>query len=92
MESVACDIGLMALVIVMDAHVHNIIAPGTYNTRLNKTLKENNMLPIILPNEKTESQNLIHTNIISEEEETEDIRKEQDEEEQMSQQEMPDLE
>ena len=66
MGTVVGDIGLRALVMVMDAHVHNIIAPGSYNTRLNKTLKENNIMPINLPNEKIESCNLIHTNIISE--------------------------
>ena len=66
MESVAGDIGLRALVIVMDAHVHNIINPGTYNSRLNKTLKENSILPINLPNDKIESNKLIHSNIISE--------------------------
>ena len=66
MGTVVGDIGLRALVMVMDAHVHNIIAPGSYNSRLNKTLKENNIMPINLPNEKIDSCNLIHTNIISE--------------------------
>ena len=38
-----------ALLFLMDAHMHNVIEPGTYNQRLNDTLKLNNIEPINLP-------------------------------------------
>ena len=66
MSSVLGEAGLRALIMVMDAHVHNILEPGSYNTRLNKTLKENNIEPINLPNDRIQSEKLIQTNIIAE--------------------------
>lgn len=66
MSSVLGEAGLRALIIVMDAHVHNILTPGSYNDRLNRTLKENNIDPINLPKDRIESEKLIQTNIITE--------------------------
>ncbi|KAF2345265.1 hypothetical protein FHG87_023979, partial [Trinorchestia longiramus] len=40
--------GLAALIIILDAHVANIITPGSYNSHINKTLKRNNIQPIEL--------------------------------------------
>lgn len=66
MSSVLGEAGLRALIMVMDAHVHNIIEPGSYNIRLNKTLKENNIDPINLPKDSIKSEKLLQTNIITE--------------------------
>ncbi|KAF2346903.1 hypothetical protein FHG87_022342 [Trinorchestia longiramus] len=58
--------GLAALIIILDAHVANIITPGSYNSHINKTLKRNNIQPIELetnPNSKELFNNdlLVHT-------------------------------
>ena len=50
----------------MDAHVHNIIEPGSYNNRLNQTLIENNIEPIKLPKDKIKSEKLMQANHITE--------------------------
>ena len=36
-------IGYKALIMVMDAHVHNLIQPGSYSNRLNELLKANGL-------------------------------------------------
>ena len=41
--------GFRALVMVMDAHVYNMIQPGTYNNRLNEILKLNDIKAIKVP-------------------------------------------
>lgn len=66
MSSVLGEAGLRALIMIMDAHVHNIIEPGSYNSRLNKTLQENNIEPIKLPKEQIQSEKLMQTQIITE--------------------------
>ena len=66
MSSVLGEAGLRALIMVMDAHVHNIIEPGSYNNRLNQTLVENNIEPIKLPNNKLKSEKLMQANHITE--------------------------
>ncbi|KAF2363816.1 hypothetical protein FHG87_005422 [Trinorchestia longiramus] len=58
--------GLAALIIILDAHVANIITPGSYNSHINKTLKRNNIQPIELetnPDSKELFNNdlLVHT-------------------------------
>ena len=57
------ETGLRALVMVMDAHVHNIIEPGSYSKRLNLILKANNVAPINIPN-NPQSDKLFQNNII----------------------------
>ena len=57
------ETGMRALIMVMDAHVHNIIQPGSYNNRLNETLKANNIAPIKLPNNPS-SDKLFRHNVI----------------------------
>ena len=57
------ETGMRALIMVMDAHVHNIIQPGSYNSRLNETLKSNNIAPIKLPNNPS-SDKLFRHNVI----------------------------
>ena len=66
MSSVLGAAGLRALIMVMDAHVHNIIEPGSYNNRLNQTLIENNIEPIKLPKDKIKSEKLMQANHITE--------------------------
>ena len=66
MSSVLGEAGLRAMIIVMDAHVHNILEPGSYNNRLNETLKQNNIEPINLPPNIIKSDKLIQTNAIAE--------------------------
>ncbi|KAF9754362.1 hypothetical protein NGRA_3354, partial [Nosema granulosis] len=46
-EGLMAETGMRALVMILDAHVQNIIAPGSYNEHLNKTLKANNIQPIV---------------------------------------------
>ncbi|KAF2359676.1 hypothetical protein FHG87_009568 [Trinorchestia longiramus] len=58
--------GLAALIIILDAHVANIITPGSYNSHINKILKRNNIQPIELetnPDSKELFNNdlLVHT-------------------------------
>ena len=65
MNSVMGEAGLRALIIVMDAHVHNILEPGSYSNRLNETLKQNNIEPIQLPANNIRSEKLIQSNIIA---------------------------
>ena len=65
MSSVLGEAGLRALIMVMDAHVHNILEPGSYNSRLNQTLKANNIEPIKLPDNRMQSEKLMQTNIIT---------------------------
>jgi hypothetical protein len=45
-EAFASQTGFRALLMILDAHVQNIIVPGSYNTHLNKTLELNNLQPI----------------------------------------------
>jgi hypothetical protein len=39
--------GIRAFIMVLDAHMYNIMDPGTYNTRINKTLELNEIAPVI---------------------------------------------
>ena len=41
-------IGLTSVIMIMDAHIHNIIKPGSYNRRLNQTLSRNGISSIEL--------------------------------------------
>ncbi|KAF9756170.1 hypothetical protein NGRA_3295 [Nosema granulosis] len=38
--------GTRAFIMVIDAHMHNIMEPGTYSSHLNKTLTNNGIVPI----------------------------------------------
>ena len=58
------SIGLTAVIMIMDAYVHNIIEPGSYSRRLNQTLTKNNIQPIEL--ETPESEKLLDNQIIGE--------------------------
>ena len=58
------SIGLTAVIMIMDAHIHNIIEPGSYSRRLNQTLTKNNIQPIEL--ETPESEKLLDHQIIGE--------------------------
>ena len=60
------EAGLRALIIIMDAHVHNIITPGSYHTRLSKTMQENNIPKINFPKENVNSMKLFDSHIIAE--------------------------
>ena len=48
------SIGLTAVIRIRDAHIHNIIEPGSYSRRLNQTLTENNIHPIELETPESE--------------------------------------
>ena len=63
-EQAIGEIGLKALVIVMDAHVHNLIEPGTYNERLNSVMSRNGLEPINLPEEIPNSKVLVTSKIM----------------------------
>ena len=54
---------MTALIMVMVAHVHNIIQPGSYNTRLNEALKVNDIAPIKLPDNPS-SDKLFRLNVV----------------------------
>ena len=58
------SIGLTAVIMIMDAHIHNIIEPGSYSSRLNQTLAKNNIQPIEL--ETPQSEKLLDHQIIGE--------------------------
>ena len=58
------SIGLTAVIMIMNAHIHNIIEPGSYSRRLNQTLTKNNIQPIEL--ETPESKKLLDHQIIGE--------------------------
>jgi hypothetical protein len=45
-EKITEEQGIRAFVIILDAHLRNIIAPGTYQKELNETLKLNGIAPI----------------------------------------------
>ena len=49
---------------IMDAHIHNIIKPGSYNKRLNQTLQNNSIQPVKLAD--PESTKLLSHQIIGE--------------------------
>ena len=40
---------MTAMIMILDAHINNIIQPGTYNKRLNETLRLNNITQVKLP-------------------------------------------
>ena len=42
------NLGLRSIIMIMDAHIHNIIEPGSYNKRLNQTLENNNIQKVNL--------------------------------------------
>jgi hypothetical protein len=46
-SGILADNGMRALMMILDAHVHNIISPGSYNDHLNRTLQANNIEPIV---------------------------------------------
>ena len=46
-------IGYKALIMVMDAHVHNLIQPGSYSNRLNELLNANGLEEINIPTPQT---------------------------------------
>ena len=39
---------MTSMIMIMDAHIHNIIEPGSYRKRLNETLSKNGIEPIEL--------------------------------------------
>ena len=39
-------LGMTSMIMIMDAHIHNIIEPGSYRKRLNETLSKNGIEPI----------------------------------------------
>ena len=41
-------LGLTSMIMIIDAHIHNIIEPGSYSKRLNETLSKNSIEPIEL--------------------------------------------
>ena len=41
------SIGLTAVIMIMDAHIHNIIEPGSNSRRLNQTLTKKNNIQLI---------------------------------------------
>ena len=45
-EAISEDTSMRAMLMILDAHIHNIIEPGSYNVHLNKTLQLNNIKPI----------------------------------------------
>lgn len=49
MKETNTETGIRAMIMVMDAHLHNLQEPGSYNDRLNATLKANNIKPIVFP-------------------------------------------
>jgi hypothetical protein len=53
------DSTMKTLLMIMDAHIANVLTPGTYNSHLNKTLKMNNLPAINFP-EPTNSDRLLN--------------------------------
>ena len=53
------EMGLRALVMLMDAHVHNFIEPGSFNTRINQSLALNNITNLKLPDTPDSSKLII---------------------------------
>jgi hypothetical protein len=45
---ILAETGIRAMIMVLDAHLHNIMEPGTYNKQINKTLARNGIAPVIL--------------------------------------------
>jgi hypothetical protein len=45
-EEIMSETGMRALMMILDAHVQNMIEPGTYNDHLNETMKMNGIKPI----------------------------------------------
>lgn len=62
-QETTTETGMRAMIMVMDAHLHNIVEPGTYSDRLNATLKANNIKPIVFP-ESTISDKLFNHELI----------------------------
>ena len=58
------NLGLRSIIMIMDAHIHNIIEPGSYNKRLNQTLENNNIQQVKL--EEPDSNKLLSHKIIGE--------------------------
>ena len=58
-------IGYKALIMVMDAHVHNLIQPGSYSNRLNELLKANGLEEINIPT-PPDSNKLLNQELIGE--------------------------
>ena len=52
------EMGMAAMVMVIDAHVHNFLHPGTFNNRISESFKLNNIAGIKLP-ETPDSSKLI---------------------------------
>ena len=63
-EQAISEVGLKALVIVMDAHVHNLIEPGLYNERLNAVLKRNGVEGIKWPEGAPNSSVLVTSKLL----------------------------
>ena len=57
-------IGLTSVIMIMDAHIHNIIEPGSYSKRLNQTLAKNGISSIQL--ETPDSEKLLSHQVIGE--------------------------
>lgn len=55
--------GIRAYIMLLDAHMQNMIKPGTYNSRLNETLKNNNIEPIKLPDNPNSNELFSNDNI-----------------------------
>ena len=58
-------IGYKAIIMVMDAHVHNLIQPGSYSNRLNELLKANGLEEINIPT-PPDSNKLLNQELIAE--------------------------
>jgi hypothetical protein len=52
--------GIRAMIIILDAHIQNLIEPGSYNSRINEVLKANNIPPIVFPPNPNSSKLLEH--------------------------------
>lgn len=63
-KETTAEAGLRAMIIVMDAHLHNVITPGSYNARINAVMKENNIAPIKFP-EIENSQELFNSDTLA---------------------------
>lgn len=47
-KAIVQETGMQAYIMIMDAHMHNMIEPGTYTKRLNETLTNNGFNSVIL--------------------------------------------
>jgi hypothetical protein len=47
-SKILAETGIRAMIMVLDAHLHNIMEPGTYNKQMNKTLARNGIAPELL--------------------------------------------